>query len=407
MENRRGRDSFTKSLKRICQRIDSQRVFEAEWKHVFLSGSQYSRLRVKAVWVVGSYARGAKQCGDLDLVANIIAEEGGLPPTSTVSRCIVRSAPDVRLYIGTPEENTSRVEFPEARLMWSSDTPDWNAAIDAIPVDPTATRFKRPHDILPLRKEQIADYGDEDTFEKIVGLLDQRVLVSEWVPITDIVVEPENWSYGATEFFKKVQRCCGKKTQEVMPAVIEWFNKNNVCDIWRKEYDEKTRFKIGGTNVLVGRPFIDLRLLDSLSCSAIVIIPHLSRRGPNGLWILSRGAKHPFLHEFAACQVYYLAYGDSPCIVEEIDGWKSIHSLELFRQEEHAVIRKKEIKEEDNVDYDIANAAGNDLLALISSVDLVEIDSYRYPITREGQFFDEVDKISTVEAIVSVITTSL
>jgi len=399
MENRRSRDSFTKSLQRICQRIDTQRVFEVDCNYAFLPGVQHSRLRVKTLWVVGSYARGALSCGDLDLVAEIIREEGALPLTPTVSRAVVGRFPDVRLYIGIPEENTSGVPFPEAKLVWSSDAPDWNAAIGAIPVDPTASRFEREHDMLPLRREQITDYGDEDTLEKIVDLLEQKVLSSQWVSVEDISVQSDEWSPSATKFFGKIQQWCGKKTQEVMPFVIEWFKDNNRCDLWHRDYNEKTRFKIGGMEVLVGRPCIDLTLLDSLSCSAIVIVPHLSRRGPDGLWVLSRGANHPIEQKFTACSAYYLAYGACPSIAEEIDDWKSIHSLELFQQKVQAETRNQEFKDEDedeDIDFDIVNAAGSELLSLISSVDIVEVDSGRYPITRAGQFFDGFDKLADI-----------
>jgi len=309
VENRRSRDSFTKSLKKICQQIADQNVFDVEYRYDFLPGTHRSRLRVNALWVVGSYARGALQCGDLDLVADVVSEKGGLPLTHKISRHVIGRSPDVRLYIGTPKENSSGVEFPEEKLVWSPDASDWNAIIDDIPVDQTATRFKRPHDILPLRKEQIVDYGHEDLFAEIVEKLDQEILSSKWVSVSEINVLPDEWSTAATKLYTKIQQWCGKKTQELMPFVIEWLNDQNLCDLWHKEYDEKTRFKIGGAEVLVGKPYIDLKLLDSLSCSAVVIVPHLSRRGPNGLWILSRGAKHPLAEQFAICQAYYLAYG--------------------------------------------------------------------------------------------------
>jgi hypothetical protein len=404
MENRRSRDSFTRSLKRICQRIDSRRVFEMHYNLDLLPGTRYSRLRVNALWVAGSYARGAMHCGDLDLVVDIAAEEGTLPLTPTVSRSVIGRAPDARLYIGTPEDNTSRVAFPEAKLVWSPESPDWNAAIDAISVDLSATRFERRHDILPLRKEQVFDIGDDDIFDKIVDLLEQQVLSSEWVPVSNINVQPDAWSPAAADFLEHVRKWCGKKTQEVMPFVVEWFNNNNRCDLWRQEHDKKTRFKIGGAEVLVGRPYIDLHLLESLSYSAIAIVPHLSRRGPNGLWILSRGANHPLIQKLDNCQAYYLADGARPDIVEELDGCKSTHSLELFRQREQAVIRQKEIIEEHDVDFDIVKAGWSDLSFLISSVDIVEIDSVRYAITREGQFFDGTDKLATVEEIFSALT---
>lgn len=403
MENRRSRDSFTKSLKKICQQIADQNVFDVEYRYDFLPGIHRSRLRVNAVWVVGSYARGALQCGDLDLVADVVSEKGSLPLTHKISRHIIGRHPDVRLYIGTPKENSSGVEFPEEKLVWSPNVSDWNVIIDNIPVDQTATRFERPHDILPLRKEQIVDYGHEDLFEKIVKMLDREVLSSQWIPISEINVLPDAWSTEATKLYTRIQQWCGKKTQEVMPFVIEWFHNQNSSNLWHKEYGEKTRFKIGGAVVLVGRPYIELNLLNYLSCSTIVIVPHLSRRGPNGLWIISRGAKHPLAEQFALRQAYYLAYGGSPSFVQEIDGWKSIHSIELFRQQEQVEIRRQEIIEEGDNGFDITTAVGNDLLSLISLVDIVEIDSGRYPITDEGQFFDEIDKIASAEEIVSAL----
>jgi len=407
MENRRSRDSFTKSLQRISQRIDAQRVFEVDYSHAFLPGIQHSRLQVKALWVVGSYARGALFCGDLDLVADIINEEGVMPLTSTVSRAIIGRAPDVRLYIGTLEENTSGVTFPEAKLVWSSDAPGWKTAIDAIPVDLTATRYERSYDILPLRHEQIIDYGDEDTFEKIIDLLAKKNLSSKWVPNREISVRSDEWSFAAKELFEYIQRWCGKKTQEVMPFVIEWFKDNNGCDLWQHSYNEKTRFRIGGAEVLVGRPCIDLTLLDSLSCSAIVIVPHLSRRGPNGLWVLSRGVNHPIEQKFATSNVWCLAYGTCPSIVQEIDGWKRIHSLELFKQKEQAELRNQEFKDEDDdedVEFDIFNSKGSELLSLIACVDIIEIDSGRYPITRDGRYFDAVEKLADAEEMVAALT---
>lgn len=87
-------------MKRSCQRIDSQRACDVEYRYDFLAGLQRLRLRAKALWGAGSYA-----------------------------------------------------------------------AIEATPVDPSVARFTRRHDMLPLRKEQIAECGDDDVFDKIVDQL--------------------------------------------------------------------------------------------------------------------------------------------------------------------------------------------------------------------------------------------
>lgn len=408
MENRRSRASFTRSLQRICQRIDKKSVFDTDWRDDFFGGAQHSRLRVRSVWVAGSYARGALQCGDLDLVADIIAEEGLLPFTSTISRCVIGGAPDVRLYIGSPEKNSSGIVFPEAKLLWSADQSDWNAAIEAILAEATATRYRRPHDILPLRKEQTVDYGDEDTFGRILDLLGKDVLSSQWVPLSDINVKADRWSPAANVFFEKIAEWCGKRTQVAIPYVIEWFTNNNRCDLWHKNYNESRHFKIGGAKVLVGRPCIDLTLLDSLSCSSVVVVPHLSRRGPNGLWILSRGTNHPVNKKFASCKAYYLTYEGCPSICEEIDGWQHVHSFEFFRQQEQAAIRLRELNEDDDP-LEIASAAGSTLLSLIAAVDIIEVDSDRYPITQDGRYFERLgldgeDKPPSEEEVVSALT---
>lgn len=406
METRRSRDSFTRSLKRICQRLDSQNVFEVDFKYDFLPGLQHSRLRVNALWAAGSYARGALHCGDLDLVADIALEEGTLPLMPAISRCVVGRAPDVRLYIGTPEENTSGVAFSEAKPIWSPESPDWNAAIEAIPADPTAARFKRRYDILPLRKEQITQIGDNDIFDKIVDLVEQEIISPQWVPISEITVQENTWSSAATQFLETIQQWCGKKTQQIMPFAIEWFKGHNECDLWHRDYGEKTRFKIGGAEVFVGHPYIDLNLLECLSCSALVIVPHLTRRGPNGLWILSRGVNHPLEQAFNKCQAYYLADGTCPSIINEIDGWKTIHTLELFHQRVDAESLQREIKDQEDIDFDVAKSSGRELLSIISCVDVVDIDSVRYAITREGQYFDEADNLAIVEEMVLSLSSS-
>jgi len=126
-ERTRTRSSLTLALQRIAARIASQQVYEVEWSDR-LFGAQSSRIRVEGLWVAGSYARGALDCGDLDVIAKVVSEQGILPWGATISRILVGRAPDVRLYSGTPEKNSSGVSFPEARLVWSPAEPNWQSS---------------------------------------------------------------------------------------------------------------------------------------------------------------------------------------------------------------------------------------------------------------------------------------
>lgn len=77
-ENRAPREKFTKTLTRICARLDVQATFDIEdndelSRRLVASGHMTreqvrERVEIATLWVVGSYARGALTCGDLDIV---------------------------------------------------------------------------------------------------------------------------------------------------------------------------------------------------------------------------------------------------------------------------------------------------------------------------------------------------
>jgi hypothetical protein len=143
-------------LQHLTARIAGQQVYDFEWHDVALGIGQRSRIRVAALWVTGPYAHGALDCGDLDLVAQVVSEEeGALPWPSAISRVVIGYATDVHLYIGTPEDNSSGIRFPDARLVWSPAQPDWQAAVSIIAADSVAGGYASRIDALPIRAEQL------------------------------------------------------------------------------------------------------------------------------------------------------------------------------------------------------------------------------------------------------------
>lgn len=89
-EKRRPRQSFTHALKKIADRIDSHSTFAAEYYDSLFRKTERVVFRVNALWAFGSWAKGALDCGDLDLMADISMVEGGMPFESVIRRVLVK-----------------------------------------------------------------------------------------------------------------------------------------------------------------------------------------------------------------------------------------------------------------------------------------------------------------------------
>jgi hypothetical protein len=53
-EQRQPRESYTRTLMRICEKLDSQDTYELDWKDRLLHRRWRSLMRADSLWVVGS-----------------------------------------------------------------------------------------------------------------------------------------------------------------------------------------------------------------------------------------------------------------------------------------------------------------------------------------------------------------
>jgi predicted nucleotidyltransferase len=279
-------------LERILAHIDATSSFSAEWTETLLGRTRKrSTFGVVAVYVVGSFARGAPLCGDLDLLVTIESTARMTPPSATVARLIARRAPRVQVHVGTPPDNSSLAKFDEAVLLWRSDSRDWKPRLDAIRVDPNAGRFARPTDSLPLNLRQMRMY-DIEVAENSARLVEDGVLASQWTPLTDrAAIAPSSWDEEMSDAFERMKSTAGKATREVLPYAFQFLSQVGAVRTHSWPSDP-TDFAFGPIRVRVGRPLLDVSPLDELGTNAIVMVPHRSRRGPNGVWVLTRGPKH-------------------------------------------------------------------------------------------------------------------
>jgi predicted nucleotidyltransferase len=387
-EKRRQRTSFTRSLQRIAERIDKTSEFEVEWHNEFIRRKEKTKFCVKALWAFGSWAKGASFCGDLDLIVDVEVTEGFLPMTSTIRRVLTKGARDVRLYVGKPEKNDSGVTVEEAVLIWSDSDRNWKKNIADVKPDPTAERFVRKVDDLPLRSEQLCE--EIDFLEKLVDLKNEEILDWMWVPISNLNLDSINWSDTAGSFYERLNGHSGKKTREAMRFVIDWFEVNDPVQTWQYDHSSRAAFIINGNYIHIGRPSIGLRRLDHHSCSGLMLVPHFTKRGPNGIWIIRRGIKHKLEKMFRDICVYSLKWKDqSIAIVQAISDWRKINLIDLFRKKTDADLFAREISEEKEPEYYSSEVSGNELLRIISLVDQVEIDGEAYAISLDGTWFDD------------------
>ena len=408
MERRRPRDRFTRILKRLCQRLDEASDAQVRWTESIFKKVRQDIVTVHALWVVGSYARGALDCGDLDLILDVTSQSDGprawLPPTSAICRTIFRSPADVRVYIGTPEKNTSGLAFDDARLVWSSEGTDWAAAIVAIRPDPSASRFYRPTDAIPFRMEQLDT--DIDTISELLELERTQLLQWEFVPYTDAALE-EPRSEDENDVVWLASEFCGKRTQRLIPHLLRTFRRNTIWPKgkWLRKRADKTAFRNGGCDILVGRPPIPYFRLDELPTSEIALFPHLTQRGPNGVWLLGRGDEHPLVKRAMGIRLFCLVSEDGCPVDVRCIGTNGTEgtTFDLFSSESAAAQQAREDEQQFGVPTNIRRVSGKDLLTLLSLADALYLGESEIPLTTAGRLLLEADEIMDSTTVLDML----
>jgi predicted nucleotidyltransferase len=164
MPERIPRAVLTRRLERLLARVDAtpERVVERKKSLVFgIDVRGPVRVRVDAIWVFGSYARGALACGDVDMIIQSHMEWAG--PVTLDGRPYLGSSllPSIGKVISPVIGPLRKITFVDhhnylsggtildgdqvARdvlLLWKPGL-DWRSALHGIPIDPIARRAPR------------------------------------------------------------------------------------------------------------------------------------------------------------------------------------------------------------------------------------------------------------------------
>ena len=117
-EVRLARAEMTKALVAMCARLDESGVSHAQYTHEY-AGDVISLFTPARLWVFGSYARGATECGDLDVLIELDYQAGPCPPAEVVANVLFGEVGRLSLFLGTPEQNKAGFDITDAVLIWS------------------------------------------------------------------------------------------------------------------------------------------------------------------------------------------------------------------------------------------------------------------------------------------------
>lgn len=404
-EKRLARAVFTKKLLKICQALDTQDTREVVFKDLFGRNCS-STIRITNLWIVGSYARGAAQCGDLDLVIATELCDGNHPRPSDIKRAFFGSHAYVSVYTGSPAKNSSGAVFPEgdAILVWSGLGCNWQETLDAIVVDKRAGRADREIDSIPFRPDQLAC-----EHEFLLELLQQREAgIVEW----EMLPMPREAVY-CESLIASLPRAVydlGQKTQALLPAVLDALKVHEPHGEWTfgGTISRNVR-KIGGTLVLMGRPDVPMHLLNErLGVRQLMVVPHISARGPNGIWLLRHGPKSPIVSALTGKRAYYLNCDGRPLIFEwDPEGGQSyirhVKTIELFTNK-RAANRAASKNEAGHVaPIEVALATGPEILAIAGLAEAVMVGDELLPCWPRARYHDADAVGSTFHALAKLL----
>ena len=289
------REQLTAKLVRMIETIHAQRL----------------PARVREFYVFGSYARGALEPGDLDVVvvhdrppksyeeslAHLFRGKGTI---EQIFKSAARFRGDMGRALRKPGEKVdillvnrldeilgpkSKLKREELVLLWSVDDPDYRSKLNAIRLDPAAGRAPRNH-IISLKRLN----DDLATMDQAVEMVEREELVLSRFPLESIDCclnrHHAHWLAWWTQC-----KVMGKESLRLLPYAMGWFQErrqqaevpDSQCIVWSKSRTHR---------VHLGRPSLGW-MIGAFQASSKVkrqcLIPHIKTGQSNELLVFERG----------------------------------------------------------------------------------------------------------------------
>ncbi|MET3915181.1 hypothetical protein ABID97_001963 [Variovorax sp. OAS795] len=299
--------------------------------------------------------------------------------------------------------------------MWTGPGCDWRAAIDAIAPDLSAGRAKRPIDALPFRVEQLD--AQIEHLEELLKLRRKGLIEWNFVAFDRKALSPMlPWAFKHSEEYvaRAIElEMAGKKTLQLLPALTRTMRKIEPHGVWHSDYGRLRNLWCGGTLLRLGRPHVSTHCLDDEPrLWQLGIAPHLSARGPNGVWLIRRGRKHPdtLALDMANFRAFYLVEDGAPFVITWVghDGdYDDTTVLDLFATREEALQDledwQDDVEPSDRANFEVAEVSGSALLRLTGLCDVLRAGEIELAMTYRGREFAGLEQSSTLAEIVTAL----
>ncbi|MFK0310596.1 hypothetical protein ACIQUF_05065 [Pseudomonas sp. NPDC090233] len=392
-ETRYPRERLTKQLIRICESLDNVSTRDIEYK--IYDKPAACRLTVNELWVVGSYARGALMCGDLDVVVRYTKVSGAKPKPHVYPRAFFGSPRGVSFFDGDPQENSSGVGFDDAVLIWSEADGEeqlWLSRIDEIRPDPEAGRASRDSDCIPLRPEQLRIHND--ALEQTVLGYQQRTLEWKFYALDEEMSSPipETGLPDSDAWLVEFAKDMTAKSRALVPAIWRVATKTEPHRIWSEAIGERATLRCGSTLIHIGTPALTLRHFDNVKTRQLMLVPHSSSRGPKGVWLIRRGPQHPHVLGFKSREIFYVGEPGVPELIRAEHEFGEVRIFEFFESFEQARAAADEIYSHPAAQVVISRAQDEEIFDLLAGADVLEFRMTHTAVTDLGRSYLQQEK---------------
>jgi len=291
------REVATKKLERMLEAIEAGQV----------------PVNVREFYVFGSYARGAPEPKDLDLLLFYdgdeslrdriyrdleaqgfssleIVRKGAQRFLTEIKRSLCRPGEQIDLGIerhdpsGSNRFRNDRIE-QEKILLWSQEDHDWRTKLAAVRPDPMAGHYERGH-FFPLRRL----HASLVEMNAVIELLAADQLVLTKIPVDKIDPKISSAHQHWVDHWSAC-RAFGKNTFKLLTWAFWWLEQHH------QRYDRQKYPQVGpgyiATKthlVLMGRPSLcEMQAALRRGKDRVCLIPHLKKAGPNELLVFERG----------------------------------------------------------------------------------------------------------------------
>lgn len=188
----------------------------------------------------------------------------------------------------------------------------------------------------------------------------------------------------------------GKKSQELMAPLFRLMQKQEPWGEW--DAISNGELHCGSSVVRIGRPHLEFSCFENdLTKFQLLLVPHLSARGPNGAWLLKRGSEHPDTKALANRRVFAVFSSGLPDVIYMCVGYSATRTIELYGSHQEAENAMLGWEPEPEDEMTVGEVSGVEVLRLLAITDTIQVGSDELALTWRGARYLEKELATKAE----------